>query len=353
MFSIEMLPAREGDCLWVRYGDIRKPRQILIDGGRAATYKQLKQRFSKLSPNQREFELLIITHVDRDHIEGALNLLEDTTVPVKFKDIWFNGYDHLKDVKLETFGAVQGERLSEALLKRKLPWNKHWSKKAVCLSKNSLRQVMLDGGMRLTILSPDRDKLTKLLPRWDKECKKAGLIPGAKPKPSEPQGVESFGGIDIEQLAVSPFVPDPGEPNGSTIAVLAECQGKRLLLAGDAHVDRLFASLKAMKKTNTSRIVLDAFKIAHHGSEHNVSKELIQAIDCPRYLISTNGSYFKHPTPAAIARIVKFGGQSVTLFFNYRSKYSQVWDNPSWKQKYGYQVVYPPRAMTGTLKLLL
>src|SRR6267378_495413 len=108
-----MLPAREGDCLWIRYGEADKPRQILIDGGRAATGKELKARIANLPANQVTFELLIVTHVDRDHIEGVLGLLEDPKLSLRFRDIWFNGYDHLMNVSLETFGALQGERLSK------------------------------------------------------------------------------------------------------------------------------------------------------------------------------------------------------------------------------------------------
>jgi hypothetical protein len=185
MLEIEMLPAREGDCLWIRYGPAAHPRQILIDGGRSATAKELKTRFAALPAGQREFELLIVTHVDRDHIEGVLALLQDATLPVTFRDVWFNGYDHLKDVELETFGAVQGEKLTETLIARKLPWNAAFQKKAVCVTPQELPRVDLAGGMTLTLLSPDREKLTALIPVWERECKKAGLIPGADAQPSE------------------------------------------------------------------------------------------------------------------------------------------------------------------------
>lgn len=347
-----MLPAREGDCLWIRYGTAAKPRQILIDGGRAATAKDLKARFAALPPARRRFELLIVSHVDRDHIEGILSLVKDKSLGLQFDDVWFNGFDHLKDVELETFGAVQGEVLSQYLATRKPTWNAAWKRKAVCLGTKGLRSVDLPGGMTLTLLSPDRAKLTKLIPVWEKECKKAGLIPGAAAKPSEPPGLESFGAIDIEQLAASPFHEDPTQANGSSIAVIAEFGGKRALLAADAHTDRLSASIKTFKKT-AKKLKLDAFKVAHHGSEHNVSRALLELVDCPRYLVSTNGSYFKHPTPSAMARLVKFAGQGATFCFNYRSKFTTVWDDATWKAKYGYQTVYPPAAQNGTLVVAL
>jgi beta-lactamase superfamily II metal-dependent hydrolase len=76
--------------------------------------------------------------------------------------------------------------------------------------------------------------------------------------------------------------------------MIAEYEGKRVLLGADAHVDRLLASLKKLAK-GKKRVAIDAFKIPHHGSERNLSKELLEAVDCPLYLISTSGAYFKHP----------------------------------------------------------
>ncbi|MGA9994551.1 MAG: hypothetical protein WBP93_04005 [Pyrinomonadaceae bacterium] len=355
MFEIEMLPAREGDCLWIRYGDPRKPRQILIDGGRAATAKELKDRLTNLPPGQKIFELLIITHVDRDHIEGVLGLLEDSELSLRFNDIWFNGYDHLLSVPVETWGAVQGERLTQALIDRGLPWNRKWRRKAVCLPKTGLKSLKLAGGMALTLFSPDRQKLDKLIPVWEKECKVAGLMPGLDaeaPKTLKAKGWEAFGGIDIEQLAASPFKPDTGEPNGSSIAVLLQYAGKKALLTGDAHADRIVESIKTFKR-KAKRLKLHALKVAHHGSEHNISCELMELLDCNRYLVSTNGSYFKHPTPEAIARIVKFSGRNTTVFFNYQSKYTKVWNRAAWKAKYGYEVVYPDSKHNGSLTVSL
>jgi len=352
MFEIEMLPAREGDCLWIRYGKARPPKQILIDGGRAATYKELKKRLVDLPANHRHFELFVITHVDRDHIEGAVSLLEDKKLPITFSDIWFNGFDHLKSAKLETFGAVQGERLSMALLKSKAKWNSAWKSKAVAVRKGSLPKITLTGNLTLTLLSPDQQKLLDLIPTWVKECKDAGLIPGTKARIKDLKGLEHFGGINIDQLADAPFAKDTTKPNGSSIAFLAEYDGKRVLLGADAHVDCLLPSIRRLLKRK-KRLSLDAFKIPHHGSEGNLSKELLDVLDCPKYLISTNGSYFKHPRAMAIARILKHGGTEKTLYFNYASKYTKLWTKDKWCSDYGYSVVLPNGTENGTLVVSL
>lgn len=348
MFEIEMLPAREGDCLWLRYGEPNKPRQILIDAGRATTASELKARFRTLRSSERRFELLVVSHVDRDHIEGVLPLLTDKSLKVEFADVWFNGFHHLQQARLEKFGPVQGERLSASLVDGKHSWNKAWKSRAVCLAARALPTKALAGGMRLTLLSPDRTKLTQLIPVWEQECKKAGLIAGIGSKPAEARGFERFGGINIEQLAAQPFEEDAAEANGSSIAVLATYAGKKVLLAADAHPGRLSDSIKAVKKS-AKRLRLDAFKLPHHGSEHNISKELLKLVDCRRFLVSTNGSYFAHPTAAAIARVIKFGGRGATICFNYRSKYTEIWDNAAWKSQYGYETCYPTNSVNGTL----
>jgi beta-lactamase superfamily II metal-dependent hydrolase len=353
MFEIEMLPAREGDCLWLRYGDSKNIKQILIDGGRAATAKIVKKRLAALPLKAREFELLIITHVDRDHIEGILNIIEDPRSGVKFKDIWFNGYHHLHDGKIETFGPAQGERLSRALIKKRLPWNKRLRGNAVCVRGNRIPKIRIAGGLTLSLLSPDAQKLKDLIPEWEKECKKAGLMAGAKGRASESKSrFEILGTPDIETLARSPFEKDPKAPNGSSIAVLAQYKGKSVLLAADAHVDRLLESLNILKGS-ARRLRIDAFKVPHHGSHRNASKELLELLKCRHYLVSTNGSYFEHPSMTAIARVVKFGGKGLTLHFNYRSNFNKMWAADGLRSRYGYKVRYPDKSVNGTLKLSL
>lgn len=340
MFQVEMLPAREGDCLWITYGEAAKPRHVLIDGGRKATARTVRQRLKALGPGGR-LELLIISHIDRDHIEGVVSLLEEAGgLGVEVGDVWFNAYHHLMDDELEGFGAAQGERLSKALVDLKLPWNQAFGGGPVVLDKDhGLREVELDGGLKLTLLSPTRRKLEELRPVWEKECRKAGLVPGAAGKPQgQPPELESFGAIDVDALAALKFDADGSEPNGSSIAVLAEYDGKRVLLAADAHADVLAPSLKALG--GGQPVKLDGFKLAHHGSAANTSAEVVALADCPLWMISTNGSYFEHPDQAALARVIK-GSAGATLAFNYDSAFTQVWADPGLQAKHGYKAVYP------------
>lgn len=352
MFEIEMLPAREGDALWLRYGDADAPWQILIDCGRAATYAEVKARFAGLPADQRTFELFVITHVDRDHIEGALKLLEDDDLDLTFKEIWFNGYDHLKGVELETFGALQGERLTTALLRRKAHWNTSFNGGAVKIEADgTLPVIPLEGGLTLTVLSPDAEKLAKLEPQWVAECEVAGIQPGIDARVTEAEGLESFGPLNVDALVGRPLKPDDTLPNGSSIALLAEYDGIRVLLGADAHLDRLTTSLEALLPDG-GRLALDAFKLPHHGSSGNVSEALLDLVECSRYLVSTNGSYFKHPSKEAIARLLKFGGPGKTLYFNYDSDFTGVWNDTDLQAQFDYLTEFPPDS-AGTLVVTL
>ena len=95
MFEIEMLPARQGDALWLEYGDAAHPRRALIDAGTPETWDALQARIAALDPGDRHFELLIVSHIDKDHIGGVIPLLEDTALGITFGDVWFNGFRHL------------------------------------------------------------------------------------------------------------------------------------------------------------------------------------------------------------------------------------------------------------------
>ena len=82
-----MMQAAYGDSLLLEYGQAENPRRILIDGGPWYRYESLRQRLLKIPEGQRSFELLVITHVDADHIDGIIRLLQDSALGLTFKDV--------------------------------------------------------------------------------------------------------------------------------------------------------------------------------------------------------------------------------------------------------------------------
>lgn len=359
MFTIEMIAAGHGDCLWIEYGDPNQPHRLLIDGGTAGTFKRIRKRIKALSPEQRHFELLVVTHIDADHIAGVLKLLDTTELGVTFGDIWFNGFRHLPSSSLESLGIIQGERLTDVLCRDDIPWNAAFDGGPIFFDKDQpLPSRNIKGGLKLTVLSPTQESLGDLRGKWEEEARKAGLDPNDpredtdQPAPRR-SGLEALGTQlpDIDTLAQENFSEDGSEANGSSIALMATYDGKRVLLSGDAFASVLQMAFRKLVPEG-QRLKIDAFKIPHHGSKYNVSKALLDVLDCRHYLVSTNGAYFKHPDDVAIARVIKYGGADAMLCFNYTSKYNDTWSDASLQATHGYSASYPVAGEDGwTLKL--
>src|SRR5918995_2512099 len=189
MLRIDMLPAAQGDALWIEYGDAGKPKRILIDGGTSSSWPEgLRMRIETLPKGERHFELLIVTHIDADHIDGALELLRDEPLGVSFGDVWFNGWRHLPDTPLESLGPVEGEQLTDTLVAQGIPWNEAFAGRAVGVNADgNLPSHKLDDETTLTVLSPSARELAKLKPVWREVVEAAGLDPD---KPRQPPEVE-------------------------------------------------------------------------------------------------------------------------------------------------------------------
>ena len=351
MFKVKFLPARFGDSIWIEYGDEQEPHRVLIDGGTAGTRKDIQRLLDALPPEQRRFELVVITHIDRDHIEGVLGLLEQADLSFEVGEVWFNGWFHLPDKPgAVPFGAVQGERLSGAILDHKIPWNRAFGENAVCIPETGgLPVVELPGGLKLTLLSPTVEKLIELKPIWEQEVREAHLEPGFGTVEEEAaEGAVEFGLPilpDVERLANSPFEADASEANGSSLALLAEYEGKRIALTGDAHADILLEALERLSPGE--RVRLDLYKLSHHGSKFTTDRDLLKKLDCPLYVFSTNGSIFHHPDQETVARVIVAGGNQPKLVFNYRTEHNDIWDNEELKQRHGYTVRYPAGSEQG------
>lgn len=147
---------------------------------------------------------------------------------------------------------------------------------------------------------------------------------------------------DIRSLATSDFRADTTEPNGSSIAFLAEVGDKAALFAADAHAPVLENSIRRLLTDRGKEILrLDAYKMSHHGSAANNSLELGQLLDCPLYLVSTNGSRHGHPDHEAMARMLWSQDSGVTFAFNYRSDENEPWEDEAVRDAYDYQTIYP------------
>ena len=300
MFTTEMLPAERGDALWLTYGEPPDLHHVLIDGGPKETIQTLvpalEDRIESLGTGVNRVELLTVTHVDTDHIQGVASLLSDHSRVKLFRDVWFNGYKHLG-----LLGGPDGERLTSALEPNQSRWNRAFGGGPVAIpSTGELPTKKLRGGLELTLLSPTPEDLARLAPKWVRECEKAGLVPGKGAEVPRSWRRDRLLGLNLELLAAKRYTRDRAEANGSSIAFIATYDGKSVLCAADAHSEVLERSLDRL---GPGPHTFTAVKVSHHGSRANLSPGFLERVRSRNWLLSTNGARFSHPSPETIARI--------------------------------------------------
>lgn len=351
MFRLTMHPASEGDCLVLAWGDEASPRHAVIDLGRQRDFRRLRPWLTKAA----NIDLFAISHIDADHIAGAMPMTKDATPPFAPADVWFNGHRHLASArkrvdKVDILSVSQGDKLERIITGFAWPWNAAFCGGAALAGGPP---VALTGGLRLTLLSPADADLAKLEPDWTKWLA-SNRLRHADSDAEEGQvaAYETLGLMDVEALARQPFVEDAEPPNGSSIAFLAEFGGRRALLGADAHPSRIVQSLAALGHGPGNRLELSLFKLCHHGSKGNTSAELLSMVDCTRFAISTDGSRHGHPDAEAIARIlVNDPARPKVLYFNTRQKFATRWQDPALQQRWSYTCVFPELPATEGLTI--
>ena len=101
-YKIHFIRAMSGDSFLIELG---RGHCILIDCGYKSTYEtELKPLLKKLHREGYRIDILVITHMDEDHIGGAISLIEengDKNNPhiIAIDNIWFNGIFNLCRIK--------------------------------------------------------------------------------------------------------------------------------------------------------------------------------------------------------------------------------------------------------------
>jgi hypothetical protein len=351
MISIELLAAERGDCILIEYGQgSTAAHRVLIDGGpvNSGLYAGVRDRLLEVptSPDgRRHFDLLIVTHVDSDHIEGVVQILQDEELACAFDDVWFNGWKHIEPLEpgatVSLLGPTQGEFLGALLAKQGRRWNRRFKGGAVFTDGPQLPECELCGGMRLTLLSPTVNGLKWLAGEWDVAVKAAGFEPGDAAAALEQLSSKWWARPaelgDEDRIRAS---ADRSPANASSIAFLAEYGGRSLLMTGDAHDDVLVAALRKLRTQRDleGALPVDAFKLSHHGGEHNTTPQLLDELAADHYLVSTNGNRFDHPDALTVRAVIdNHQGSGRPVFcFNYEQPQTTLWRNdPGIEARYG------------------
>jgi len=191
VIAIKSFKANGGDAFLLSFGE-KKEQNIIIDMGFIKTYNdEIKKELKKIG----KIDLLVVTHVDADHINGVVKLIEqnkDNNSIVKIDEVWHNSYRHLKfdrekiDVisneereSLETMIASnsfnnyttgiqdisceKGSSLAGYLLGYKYNWNTSFSGEAVVVNDFIQKEIEK---INIIVISPTYNKLEELSEYW-------------------------------------------------------------------------------------------------------------------------------------------------------------------------------------------
>jgi hypothetical protein len=156
---------------------------LLVDGGLSGTYDAICRRAERAASRggRCELELLVVTHVDADHIEAIVKLLANLPSYLHIHHVWFNGWRHLPAPisGRHRLGPPHGEMLSASIVDAKIPWNRAFNGGPVAVPPARHAPILLPGGLKVTVLSPTLDGLAALRPVWRQTCREAHILPGS------------------------------------------------------------------------------------------------------------------------------------------------------------------------------
>ena len=344
ILSLDVRRARKGDCLLLHFGTEDEPGLVIIDGGPSKVYEpHLKPRLLEIR-EAREIEddralpvdLLMVSHVDDDHIQGILELTrelrEEPGVPlVRIRRLWHNSFDEVigndpaeltssltaqfgpaslegglpSDATVdsdeedeEVVGSTlrvlasipQGHRLrldAEAL---DLPLNPQFDGKLILAAEDA---IDLTDDLSFTVVGPMQAEV-KALQRdhdeWLEKLEEEGLTP---------------------EEALAAYV-DKSVANLSSLVLLVESGGKSILLTGDARGDKILKGLESIGTIEEDgKLHVDVLKVPHHGSANNLTRNFFERITADHYVFSGNG---EHGNPEREALKMLLGARPTASF---------------------------------------
>jgi hypothetical protein len=171
IFTLEALEARQGDALLLHWGDLADPRLIVIDGGPPGIYRRsLKPRLEELRSAREDpdeplpIELLMVSHVDDDHIAGVLDLTAELVdldeqqkpLPWDLLTLWHNSFDDILDNRgeelLAALSAAVGPVVTSGVVPAGLPIHRE---AALVLANVRQGRVLRKSAERLSLLVND------------------------------------------------------------------------------------------------------------------------------------------------------------------------------------------------------
>lgn len=364
IFTLDVLRARKGDCLVLHYGTEDDPGLILIDGGPSKVYTpHLQPRLAEIR-NKRGLDddatlpvdLLMVSHIDDDHINGILQMTKELVdakssgqpLPLKIRDLWHNTFDdiigdtpkELLKAVTASFGAAaldaepdaegiepaaarvlssagQGIRLRDdaRFLKPHLRLNHKFGGKLV-MAKKGGGAIDMGKGLQFTVAGPMEEELLALQKEHDAFLK-------LQEKEKTKKG------------ALAAFT-DTSAPNLSSLVLLAEVGGKKMLLTGDARGDKILKGLERMgllEDDGKSKMHVDILKVPHHGSDRNMEPIFFRRVTADHYVFSGNGEHGNPERETLQMLLDERGDANITIHLTYPVEEIDVEREKDWNKE--------------------
>jgi beta-lactamase superfamily II metal-dependent hydrolase len=350
-FVLDALESRKGDALVLRWGPDDQSFVALIDGGPSPVYNEsIRPHLGALAgvdpagkPLSVRLELVVVSHVDDDHINGIIDLAtaietaqkQAISAPATVTEVWHNAFADLEflaefadepglqdairnadanpaalrgraqprddptvnDITAGAQSIRQGRQLDRLLRTINVPRNTSFADRGRFVREGAAIDVK---GLTVSVVAPDTVRLEKLKTEWKKEL--------AKLLEKESQRAR------VAALAAA--FDDPSIPNQSSIVLLVEFDERTMLLTGDARGDHLVDALERNPEIQTP-LEVDLFKLPHHGSSHSNGPELFDAVIARHYVISGNGEH-GNPHPDTLRALFATKHRPITVHLTNR-----------------------------------
>jgi beta-lactamase superfamily II metal-dependent hydrolase len=321
--KIKILKAGSGDSILINH----KKFNIIIDGGNESKY--LLSEVDEVFKREEIINLLVITHHDDDHIKGIIDLLNHIydNHYAKGKKIIEKVIFNSPRLILEKVSKNESNNLSyrqafeveELLFKTKTDWKKYTEGDSVQYDD-----------LRLDILSPTLDDLDKY-----------SLQPGAY--------LISDDRCDWKtpMTILGKYINDDSRDNSisnmSCIVIKIECEGKRVLLTGDVTPERLETIMNKLSDENEGKpVIFDLVKLPHHGSYRSINKNILEKMQCNKYVISTNGKKHFLPNKRLLLKVISYSKRinnlPITIMFNYEEALHNLEITPREMKDYNFKL---------------
>ena len=304
MLKLHIVQAEYGDCFIIEYGLPSKTKYILVDGGPDHIYdNHLRDQLLGIRNSGGKLDLVILSHIDDDHIIGLLDFFAElrqqraskTPQTISVEAIWHNTFrqtvgkedeieNRLKTLMINSSGARntlavanntllgigQGNQLNTAAVALGIPINPRSPNNLICL--DDLPEPIIMDNLHLRVIGPTKENLENLKKKWLKWLDK----------------------YEDKVATMDPTIAamvDKSIPNLSSIIILAEAEDKTILLTGDGRGDNLIRGLQQANLLSSGKLHVGVLKLPHHGSERDVNEDFFRTITASKYIISANGRY--------------------------------------------------------------